>query len=659
MLPKFLADLDPNAYWSDNYVVLDFEIDTGHGDYGNPVHSNNVMLLGVWKLGKGHPCVGPMSFRVWGDEYNEDWKYLRDDIAKADFVVAHNAKYELGWLIRLGVDPRKVFVFDTRLAEYTLLGNLAAGAKDLGMAPMLTSLDMCCRRRGLPIKDPVVDVMIGHGINPVGIPQSWLEGRCRQDVETTEQVFLSQRKQLAERGLLPVQYTRCLLTPVLAAIETEGLKLDADLVRSTHEEYKYKLGRLEQEMQETFGSVPKGNKQMAALLYDQLGFRELTDRRGRPKRNAPTKRNTEGSRKTDDKTQKQLVAKTVKQKKFLELRKELSKTRAAIDKNLEFFRGVVEDYDGVFYAELHQTKTATGRLSSTGIETQFKSILDKKGKPATRSVQIQNTPRQFKKLFIAKRPGYLIGEPDGSQLEFRVAAFLGNDERARADIEDVNYDVHRFTASVLFDVAYEAVETEGANSQRQLAKPETFKPLYGGSKGTDAQEAYYAAFRARYPGIAAAQSGWVEEALDTKQLTTPWGLIYYFPTIHRSSSGYVNAETIISNYPVQALATAEIIPIAIVYLWHRIRERELEEKIVLVNTVHDSAPCEVHPDATEQFVELSKQCFTTDVYNYLEKVYGIEFDVPLGIGLKMGSHWGTGKEIAYNIYRDGREIRVK
>lgn len=616
------------------------------------------MLLGVWKNGPGHAASGAVA-RVWGDEYSKRWESLRTDIAASDFVVAHNAQYEVAWLIRLGVDPRKVFVFDTRLAEYTLLGNLAAGAKDLGMAPMSTSLDMCCRRRGLPIKDPVVDVMISHGINPVGIPRPWLEGRCRQDVETTEQVFLDQRKQLAERGLLPVQYTRCLLTPVLAAIAQEGLKLDADLVRSTHDDYKHKLGALTQEMQALVGSVPQGNKQMAALLYDELGFRELTDRRGRPKRTSPTTRNPEGSRKTDDKTLKQLTARTAKQKKFLELRKELSKTRAAIDKNLEFFRGVVEDYDGVFYAELHQTKTATGRLSSTGIETLFKSIFDKKGKPAKRSVQIQNTPRQFKKLFIAKRPGYLIGEPDGSQLEFRVAAFLGNDARAKADIEDVNYDVHRFTASVLFDVAYEAVETEGANSQRQMAKPETFKPLYGGSKGTDAQEAYYAAFRERYPDLAAVQAAWVNEALETGQVVTPWGLVYHFPTIHRSQSGYINAESTIYNYPIQALATAEIIPIAIVYLWHRIRERSLEDKIIIVNTVHDSAPCEVSPDAQEEFLELSKQCFTTDVYNYLDKVYGIDFDVPLGIGLKIGSHWGTGKEIAYNVYKDGREIRVK
>ena len=60
MLPNFLADPSPDIYFSDNYVVLDFETDTSHGDYGHPVHQDNKMLLASWKLGPGHP-MGPDS----------------------------------------------------------------------------------------------------------------------------------------------------------------------------------------------------------------------------------------------------------------------------------------------------------------------------------------------------------------------------------------------------------------------------------------------------------------------------------------------------------------------------------------------------------------------------------------------------------------------
>jgi hypothetical protein len=55
MIPEFLTNLDPEIYLSDNYVVLDWETDTSHGDYGNAVHKDNNLLLGSYKCGPGHP----------------------------------------------------------------------------------------------------------------------------------------------------------------------------------------------------------------------------------------------------------------------------------------------------------------------------------------------------------------------------------------------------------------------------------------------------------------------------------------------------------------------------------------------------------------------------------------------------------------------------
>lgn len=144
-----------------------------------------------------------------------------------------------------------------------------------------------------------------------------------------------------------------------------------------------------------------------------------------------------------------------------------------------------------------------------------------------------------------------------------------------------------------------------------------------------------------------------------QKLVTPWGLIYYWPKSYVTSWGRLNVKTSVYNYPVQALATAEIIPIAIVYFWHRLRDTGLDKYCKLVNTVHDSVACEVHPDYLEQVKQLAKLCFTKDVYHYLDVVYNIKFDVPLGIGIKADRNLGKGKEESYNIYPDGREERVK
>ena len=110
-------------------------------------------------------------------------------------------------------------------------------------------------------------------------------------------------------------------------------------------------------------------------------------------------------------------------------------------------------------------------------------------------------------------------------------------------------------------------------------------------------------------------------------------------------SGYVANSQSVCNYPVQSLATADIIPIAIIYLWHGMRDMQS----FINNTVHDSVGMEVHPDEVDKLRELSVDCFTNKVYTYLHKVYGIYFNVPLGTGFKLGSHWGTGKEVVQSV----------
>jgi DNA polymerase I-like protein with 3'-5' exonuclease and polymerase domains len=272
-------------------------------------------------------------------------------------------------------------------------------------------------------------------------------------------------------------------------------------------------------------------------------------------------------------------------------------------------------------------------------------------------VQFQNLQRDFKCLFSARRDGWLVGEADGAQLEFRVATFLGDDAQARKDIADPEWDAHCVTAAAMLQKPYEEVYAaykageKWAKDARQDAKTETFKPLYGGSKGTKAQERWYEEFKQRYPDLAAKQQDWVYEVLRTKRLVTPWGLRYYWPHAKMSDSGYCNVGSAVYNYPVQALATAEIIPMALTYLWHRIKGEGLERDIVLVNTVHDSVVAEINPEHADDFRRLARLAFGPDVHNYLLTVYGMDFDVPLGTGIKIGTHWGEGPEEKYEYLR--------
>lgn len=158
---------------------------------------------------------------------------------------------------------------------------------------------------------------------------------------------------------------------------------------------------------------------------------------------------------------------------------------------------------------------------------------------------------------------------------------------------------------------------------------------------------YYAAFREKYSGVTAAQEEWKREVLRTKKLVLPTGFVFYWPDTRMQADGFITNSTNICNYPVQYLATGEIVPIGVTILWHRMKVAQMES--FLVNTVHDSAIAELCPGEEEQYRELCEQAMTADTYEYLETVYGIRFNVPLGTGCEWGVHWSEGEEVKYQL----------
>lgn len=583
-------------YSSDNFIVLDCETtNLDHGDANNPL---NRLLVTAW-------TDKDKIITTWGNELEQ--RDLVRAISACDFIVGHNVKFDLKWLARCGLDLTTVKVYDTQIAEYCLLGN-ERQPLDLGSVSV---------RYGFSPKAPFVDRAVKAGVCPSDLPRSMLSSRVRLDVDTTRLVFLSQRKKVEEAGLFGVVSTACRLSPCLADIEFKGLALDAPKVDEEFYKLKEEINELESRLSDLTGGInPNSTKQLGEFLYTTLGFSEPTGRGGEPERTAS------GKPKTDRQTISSLVCRTRAQNEFKEAIERHSVLEADLTKAVEKFKECCDAKD-LLYANFNQCNTRTHRLSSSG--TKYK-------------VQFQNLHRKFKPLFRARRDNWLIGEVDGSQLEFRVAAFLGNDKSAISDIRS-GVDVHTFTR--------DTITAAGQPMSRQDAKSHTFKPLYGGTSGTKAEQAYYKAFRIKYPGIAQTQDRWIGTVLNTKRLKTCTGLTFSWPDTTMQRSGYVTNRESICNYPVQYLATGEIIPIAVTYLWKRMRKAGMQSFIT--NTVHDSVVVELHPDEVELFKELAVQAFTKDVYNYLKKVYNIQFNVPLGCGIKVGSHWGIGEEEKHNV----------
>jgi len=277
--------------------------------------------------------------------------------------------------------------------------------------------------------------------------------------------------------------------------------------------------------------------------------------------------------------------------------------------------------DGKLHVRLLQHRTGTGRLSGA-------------------DPNMQNMPRggtfPVKKVFISRWEGGSVMEADFAQLEFRVAAFLSQDITAIDEVT-TGFDVHSYTAKVISDA--------GQPMSRQDAKAHTFAPLYGASGfgRSKAEAAYYQQFTKKYHGIAKWHESLAKEALNTSKITTPSGREFSFPDVTRRRYGGVTFFTQIKNYPVQSFATADIVPISLIYIDKLLTANKLRSCVV--NTVHDSIVIDVHPQEKDKVLQVisAANCKLIEIIN---KRWGIDFNIPLLLEAKIGPNWLDTKDVA-------------
>ena len=631
-LPYFLTTDDPaSIYLNGSFCALDFEADSE--GKGSPLVESNDLILACWSVYRDG--VEVKRKHIFGGIY--DMQELIDDIHSVDFLLAFNAKYELGWLKRCGMELRDVLVYDPMLGQWVLDGNRKGKGYERSLRGM-------ARRYGAKPKLDLVGKLLDQGIPTRDINQRWLLEYCYRDVDSMVEIFQKQMEVVDKRNVWHLVHTRNLTCAVLADIEFVGLQLDKERVFKAHKEAKARMAELENELADMTGGINVNSpKQLTAYLYDTLGFKEARDHKGKVIRTD-----------SDERTAKaevigKLEATTAQQEKFLSLYKEYNKVGTLLSKNLDYFNMVCLHQNGMFQGQIKQNATGTHRLASSGIKTKFpiSEKVDKKGNVKVKykemSVQLQNIPREYKSLFFAEHEDYVVCSYDSSQVEFRVAVDMGQDKVGYKEVS-TGTDIHSFTAKVLTEA--------GEPTTRQEAKAKTFRPLYGGGSGSEALQNYCEYFKNKYEGISSMQHGWALKCADQKEYTTPYGMTFYFDATVSKRTGYISYTTQIYNFPVQGFATGEIIPIALVYFWHRTRNLRCD----IFVTIHDSIDSRVHKDDVEAVDEIAIQSLTRDVYEYLERVYKYKLKTPLGLGMKHAKHWNEGDEIKLDVFPNGEVI---
>ena len=282
----------------------------------------------------------------------------------------------------------------------------------------------------------------------------------------------------------------------------------------------------------------------------------------------------------------------------------------------------VIDVDGRIHSTFNQTVTTTGRLSSTEPNLQNIPIKYEMG-------------REIRKVFIPDETEDVLLSCDYSQIELRVLAEMSEDTNM-IDAFKHHSDIHRKTASEVFRVPVEEV----TSLMRSRAKAVNFGIVYGISDFSLSQDLhitkkeaaeYMEIYFDRYPKIKGYLDGLIEEAKENGYVLTILNRRRFIPEI-KSSNRIVKAlgERLAMNAPIQGSA-ADIIKLAMVNVYNKLREKELKSKIIL--QVHDELILNVKKDELEEVKNIVK--------NEMEKV--LEMKVPLEVDINIGKTWYEAK----------------
>lgn len=251
----------------------------------------------------------------------------------------------------------------------------------------------------------------------------------------------------------------------------------------------------------------------------------------------------------------------------------------------------ITDKESVIHTTYNQNGALTGRLSSTN--------------PNLQNIPF-GTPESdlIRSAFIA-RPGYKFVSLDYSQQELRILASVSKEE-SLIEAYKKGMDIHKLTATAIFDVKYEDVTKE----QRAAAKTVNFGVVYGiSSFGLSEQlkipvataQKFIDSFFDKFPNILKYFKDIEKEAKEKGYIGTILGRIRYFPDLNSKNFQLRNrAYRELINFPIQGSA-ADMTKSAMVSIYNSITKFKGWS---LLLQIHDELLFEVEENALKDKTSL-------------------------------------------------------
>ena len=550
---------------------------SGTEGIGSPLMGIGVCLPG------GEPVYVPAGTEL---------KALQPVIESAD-VKLYVHDYKAVWLAlrKNGVAPARA-AFDTMLASYLLNPNRRSPTLEVLMQECFAeSLQESTASKNQPNEDLFKLNDTDQSAMRAGRAASAI---ARLQPLLAEKLATSGLAELYERVELP-------LTVVLAEIEANGFRLDTGV-----------LGDVGKELDQQLGTILHGIYRLAGVEFNVNSPKQLCEVLFEKLKLPPIKKTKTGYS-TDEDVLTQLALQHELPAEILNYRS-LSKLKSTY---VDALPRLVNSDTGRLHTSLHQTVTATGRLSSSDPNLQNIPIKGEWG-------------RRIRAAFTTNA-GWVLLSADYNQIEPRILAHLSRDPvligaYGRGD------DIHTTTAMQIFGLAADQITKD----MRRVAKTVNFGIIYGISPfglssqlGISNQEAkrYIDAYFARFEGVKAYIDRTVAEAKANGYVTTLLGRRRPIPELRSGDPTQRSfGERIAMNSPIQGTA-ADVIKLAMLAVHRRLAAEGRAARILL----------QVHDELILELPEAELDSVRPIVTEEMERV--IELVVPLKVDIGVGKNW--------------------
>ena len=514
-------------------------------------------------------------------------------------LIAHNAKFDMTVLGRYGITFGST-VRDTMLEHY-ILDAAARHSKEV-LAHEYLGYDP------IPIESLIGEKERGKEQKSMGdLPPETICDYAAQDADLALQWDSVLRPMVDTAGAMKaLEESEEPLVPILIAMEKEGVAIDVKALQSYGVQLDREIGAHVSAILHYGdpGLNVDSPKQLGRLLFEKLKI----DASG-------VKRTSTGQYATDEKTLEKLVDFHPVVWDILEYRA-CAKLKSTYVDGLQ--RYVANSPDGRVHTTFSQSFAETGRLSSSDPNLQNIPIRTERGK-------------NIRAAIVPRDKDHLLVSADYSQIELRILAAMSGDENMLAAFA-AGADIHRDTASRVYNVAPEAVTAE----QRSRCKMVNFGIVYGISAFGLSQRLKIARREAGdlidtyfklYPKVRAFMDKSIEDARRTGYAVTALGRRRALRDISsRNATARQSAERDAMNTPVQGTA-ADLIKLAMVRVDRALKAEGLKAKMIL--QIHDELLFDVPRNEVEAVSALAKR----------EMSSALDLGVPLDVSVGVGENW--------------------